>query len=161
MKLEQLNESIKQYEIDELVSRVRNNTMFYVENGLRGPSAFETGLCYEFALGLYNFLKSVGDKPELIFLVGNMKKAEAKWFETEDFDPSTEHAFHTIVKVRKHYYDINGRLGNKRDIVAMWSKFRRKKLVTTTPQEVKKYIKKNNIVKHLEIILTNNHEDFK
>lgn len=127
--------------------------MFFISHNLRGPSAFEGGLCYEFALGLNNFLKSVGEKPELVFLIGNMKKEDAKWSKTDDFDPSTEHPFHTIVKVRKYYYDINGRLGNKREIKAMWSKFRNKKLVTVEPHEVKKYVKHSAVMNDLEAAL--------
>ena len=86
----------------------------------------------------YNFLKSKGDQPELIFLVGNMKKAEAAWYDTTEFDPTQEHPFHTIVKVRKFYYDINGKLGTKREISAMWTKFRNKKLVSVSVEDVKK-----------------------
>lgn len=151
MKLgEILVEAIKQYDIDELITRIRNNQYLYTEQGLRGPSTFESGKCYEFALALYNFLKSKGDQPELIFLVGNMKKAEASWYDTTEFDPTKEHPFHTIVKVRKFYYDINGKLGTKREIAAMWTKFRNKKLVGVSVEDVKKYITDSGLVDTLE-----------
>ncbi len=158
---EQLDEAVKQYDIDEMIGNLRNNHMFYAERGLRGASTFETGMCYEFALALYQFLKTKGENPELVFLVGNMKKADAEWYDTEEFDPTTEHPFHTVVKVRKYYYDINGRLGNKREILAMWSKFRRKKVVVVEPNEVKKYIKKPQMVKDLEEMFEIHLEDLK
>jgi len=166
LKLKQLNEnllieSIRQYDIDQLIHQFRNNTMFYVERGLRGASVFESGMCYEFALSLYNFLKENGEKPQLVFLVGNMKKAEAQWYATEDFDPTTEHPFHTIVKVRKYYYDINGRLGNKREILAKWYKFRRKKLVEVEYNDVNKYAKNKNIIKDIVDIFNINYKDLK
>lgn len=150
MTLLQLNESIKQYDLDNLLLSIRNNHYFYAENNLRGPSSFEDGYCYEFALAFYNFLKSQGESPELIFLVGNMKKADAEWYDTTDFDPTTEHPFHTIVKVRKFYYDINGKLGNKREILARWYKFRRKKLLPIEPNVLNPYIKNHQLVKTLE-----------
>ncbi len=151
MKLHEiLVEAVKQYDIDELITRIRNNQYLYTEQGLRGPSTFESGKCYEFALALYNFLKSKGDQPELIFLIGNMKKTEAAWYDTTEFDPTKEHPFHTIVKVRKFYYDINGKLGNKRDISAMWSKFRKKKMVVITVDDIKKYITDLGLVDTLE-----------
>ncbi len=157
IEIEELDEAVRQYDIEKLIGNMGRETMFFVNNGLKGPSVFESGLCYEFALGLYNFLKSKGEKPELVFLVGNMKKAEAQWYKTEDFDPSTEHPFHTVVKIRKHYYDINGRLGTKRQIVSMWPKFRRKKLVITDTKSVKKYIKKTKVVKELEKLFSDNY----
>jgi len=156
-----LNEAVKQYTIDEIIASIRNNTMFYIENGLRGYRTFESGLCYEFALGLYKFLKSNNEPAELIFLVGNMKKADAAWYDSDEFDPTTEHPFHTIVKVRKYYYDINGRLGTKREIVAIWNKFRRKQLVVTDVNGIKPYIKKPEIVKHLELLFKNAYDYLK
>lgn len=158
MTLVQLNEAVKQYDLEDLISAIRNNHMFYAENSLRGYSVFESGLCYEWALAFYNFLKTKGEQPELVFLIGNMKKAEAAWYDTTEFDPTTEHPFHTIVKVRKFYYDINGKLGNKREITAMWPKFRNKKLVSVEPSEVKKYVKKNQIVKDLEELFKINYD---
>lgn len=158
---EQLDEAVKQYDIDEMIGNLRNNHMFYAERGLRGPSTFEEGSCYEFALALYNFLKTKGEKPELVFLVGNMKKADAEWYDTTEFDPTQEHPFHTVVKVRKFYYDINGRLGNKRQIMAEWSKFRRKKMVGVEVRDVKKYVKKQSLVKDLEEMFEIHLEDLK
>jgi len=158
IELEELDEAVRQYDIEKLIANMGREMMFFVNNGLKGPSDFQSGLCYEFALGLYNFLKGKGERPELVFLVGNMKKAEAKWYKTEEFDPSTEHPFHTVVKIRKHYYDINGRLGTKRQIVAGWPSFRRKKLVITDVQSVKKYIKKPKIVKELKDLFDNNYK---
>lgn len=141
MKLEDLNESIKQFEIDDTILGLRMNHYFFAQNGLRGQSEFENGKCFEFALGLYNFLKEKGENPEMMFLVGNMKKSEAAWYDTTEFDPTKEHPFHCIVKVRKFYYDINGKLGNKREIAGMWPKFRNKKLIPTTVAEVAGYAK--------------------
>ena len=150
MKLQELNESIKQFEIDDALLSLRSNHYFFVQNGLRGASEFENGKCFEFAVGLYNFLKSVGEQPELIFLVGNMKKSEAAWYDTTEFDPTQEHPFHTIVKVRKFYYDANGKLGNKREIATMWPKFRNKKLVPTTLTDVMGYVKDKKIAEIVE-----------
>lgn len=150
MKLQDLNESIKQFEIDDTIASLRMNHYFFAQNGLRGISEFETGKCFEFALGLYNFLKSKGEQPELIFLVGNMKKAEAAWYDTTEFDPTKEHPFHCIIQVRKFYYDINGKLGNKREITAMWPKFRNKKLIPTSVSDVVGYIKDKKLVDSIE-----------
>jgi hypothetical protein len=146
MKLTQLNEAIKQYTIDDTIASLRSNHYFFVQNGLRGSSEFENGKCFEFAMALYNYLKTKGEQPELIFLVGNMKKSEAAWYDTTEFDPTQEHPFHTIVQVRKFYYDINGKLGNKREIATMWPKFRNKKMVVATVDEVKSYVKDNKLV---------------
>ena len=160
-ELEPLDEAMKQYDIDTMIHNLRNNQMFYLERGLRGPLTFDEGSCYEFALALYNYLRSKGERPQLVFLVGNMKKADAQWYDTTEFDPTQEHPFHIVVKVRKYYYDINGRLGNKREILAMWSKFRRKKMVDVEPKDVKKYIQKKSLVTDLEEIFEIYYEDLK
>lgn len=154
MKIQQmLFEGIKQYQIDETIRRLRSDGRFFLDNGLRGPSVFENGLCYEFALALYNYLKSIGEDSEILFLMGSMKKTEAQWYyspETDEFDPRTDHPFHTLIQVRKFYYDINGKLGDKRNIASMWYKFRNKRLVKTTPEELKSFIKHHELVSFLE-----------
>jgi hypothetical protein len=150
MNLNQLNESIKQYNINNLIRTLRNDHYFFINNGLHGYTVFESGKCFEFAMGLYNHLKSIGENPNLIFLVGNMKKSEAQYHDVDEYDPSQEHVFHTIVQVRKFYYDINGKLGNKRDISAMWDKFRNKKLIQTTPEQLTQYITDKKLIEALE-----------
>lgn len=150
MKLQQLNEAIKQFVIEDTILSMLNNHYFYAQHGLRGRSEFENGKCFEFAIGLYNFLKSKGEDPELIFLVGNMKKSEAAWYDTTEFDPTQEHPFHTIVKLRKFYYDVNGKLGNKREIASRWYKFRNKKLIPTTVADVMGYVKDKELADAVE-----------
>ena len=145
--------AIKQFVIDDTVASLRCNHDFFVQNGLRGPSEFETGKCFEFALSLFNFLKTKGEHPELMFLVGSMKKAEAAWYDTSVFDPTKEHPFHCIVKVRKFYYDINGKLGNKREITAMWYKFRNKKLIPASVSDVESFVKDKKLVDSIEVSL--------
>lgn len=154
-----LLKSIKQYEIDEMISKLRNDYTFYTGRGLRGSSIFEGGFCFEFALALYKYLKTKGEKPELVFLVGNMKKSDAAWYNTTEFDPTKEHPFHTVVKVRKFYYDINGRLGNKREILSMWYKFRKKKMVVTDFKEVEKYVNEQSLLKDLEELFKNHYDE--
>lgn len=153
MKLEQLNEAIKQFIIDDAIASLRSNHYFFVQNGLRGASEFTNGKCFEFAIALYNYLKSKGEQPQLIYLMGNMKKSEARWYDTTEFDPTQEHPFHTIVQVRKFYYDINGKLGNKRDIATGWPKFRNKQLVPTTYEDVMQYVKDKKIIEDIETVL--------
>jgi hypothetical protein len=155
-----LEASMKQYNIEQIISDLNRNSMFFIERGMRGPSAFESGKCYEFALALHTYLESIGEKSEIIFLVGNFKKSQVKWYfdGTEDFDPTMEHPFHTIVKVRKFYYDANGRLGNKRDITSNWPKFRNKRLVTATVDDIKQYIKDHQLVTDLITEFKKNHD---
>lgn len=150
-----LFEILSQKNIERVIADFRNNSNFYKENNLRGPSVFENGLCYEFAIALHNYLNSIGEKNDILFLMGSMKKNEAKWygFEEGEFNPTTDHPFHTIIKIRKFYYDINGRLGAKRDIYSMWSKFRGKRLVHATKKELLPYIKNKEIVFKIEKLL--------
>jgi len=151
MNLNQLNENIKQYDINNLIQQLRRDYYFFIKNGLRGPEVFESGKCFEFSLGLYNHLIKRGETPEIIFLIGNMKKSEAVWDENKDvFDPTEQHPFHTIIKVRKFYYDINGKLGNKRDITAMWHKFRNKVLLKVTPDQTIEHAHDKNLIIELE-----------
>ena len=84
-----------------------------------------------------------------------MLKDEAQW---RGVDNKWNHPFHTIVKVRKYYYDINGRLGTKREIVARWPNFRNKKVIEVSEQDVKKYIKYPEMVKELEEIFDRNYK---
>lgn len=159
MKLEQLNESIKQMDFDDTIHQFRNYfAMYRTELGLTSYRDFENGYCYDFAMGLYNFLKNQKEQPELIFITGNMLKNRAVIF---DVDPKEVQPFHTVVKLRKHYYDINGRLGNKREIVSRWSYFRNKKMIPVSYDDVKKYSKDQNIVKKVEEIFSTNYKGLK
>ena len=123
---------------------------FYKETKLRGPSVFMNGYCYEYAYAMYEVLKEKGIKSEVVFVRGNMKK---QYILKEDIGI---HNLHAIIKVKRSYYDINGRLGSKRDILSAWYKFENKNLISSSIEELATYIVDRDLIKTIKQHLKEN-----
>lgn len=153
MKLREfLNESLKQVEVDAVIETFRSYfPMYRTELGVDRIVEFENGSCFEFVAALKKVMESAGENPEIYFVTGTMIKKYRPWFDSEDseIDLSQNIPVHAFLKLRKFYYDVNGRMGNVRDIKSRWSYYRNKNIVKVGQVELDKYIKKPEMVKTL------------
>lgn len=121
--MEAISDSTK---TEQLITVFKNRFFVYRDRlGSITLKDFNGGLCYTFALALHKFLKSQDVHSELFALNGNLTKEQA-YFSSSDHTEKQD--FHVFVRVAKFYYDIGGRLGDKRMIKSSWGSFRNKKI---------------------------------
>jgi len=146
-----LNESktFSSNDLDGLITEFRSDIDFFRDNNLKGPSVFLDGFCYEFAKALFLFLKERKQNSEIIFLQGRMIKYHSMSFEDDIFNPKELHYFHTIIKFKGSYFDSQGKLGSKRDILSDWYKFRIKSFEKSNLDSLNSYIQNEELVKRI------------